>query len=418
MSPAAHVQSPARERAILLTLAAIQFTHVLDFMILMPLGSHLMRTFGASAAQFSILVAVYGLSAAIAGFAGGFVIDRFDRKHALLTLYFGFFLATFACGTAGSYAELLLARCAAGTFGGVAGSVIVAMIGDVFPPERRGRATAWVAAAFPMASIAGVPSGLALANSFNWNAAFFFVASLSALFLALALRVLPRFRSPHAPAHPVRQMAQILKNPIHRRGFWMSAALVFGGGVVVPFIAPSMVANVGIAENRLQYIYLAGGACTFLTTPWFGRLTDRHDKLGVLAWVTLAAAVAVLVLTHLPAASLGVAMLVTAVFMVAMAGRFTPAMAMLNNAVENRYRGGFMSVNSAVQQASGGFGNLAAGALVSTNAGGQLVGYPIAGFVAVACFVLTVIMAARLRAAAPHACRPGRTASVPLGAVE
>ena len=155
------------ERLLLFTLAAVQFTHIMDFMIMMPLGSTLMRVFAIEPDQFSHLVAAYGLAAAVTGFAGGFVLDRFDRKHALLILYSGFALSTLACALAPNYQALLFARLAAGAFGGVSSSVIVAMVGDVIPPNRRGRAMGVVMSAFPIASVLGVPFGLLLAGTSN-----------------------------------------------------------------------------------------------------------------------------------------------------------------------------------------------------------------------------------------------------------
>jgi predicted MFS family arabinose efflux permease len=418
MSTATHAQTPGKERAILLMLTAVQFTHILDYMIIMPLGSHLMRVFGITPGQFSHLVAAYGIAAALTGFTGGFFLDRFDRKLALLTLYTGFGLATLACALAPTYHSLLIARFAAGGFGGVASSVLTAMIGDVIPPARRGRAMGMVGAAFPIASVLGVPLGLLLAEHFEWHAPFFLLGGVSALVLALGIQVLPRLHVVHAPAHPWRQMKAILTHPVHQRGFLLSAALVFAGGSIIPFLAPSMVANVGVPESRLWLIYAAGGVCTFASTPIFGWLSDRHDKLHVLGWLTLAGACVVLILTNLPAAPVGVAMLVTALFMVTMSGRFTPAMAMMANAVEARYRGGFMSVNSAVQQATSGLANITAGALVTSDAAGRLVGYPRVGLISLTFFGLTFYMAWRLRAIAPHAARPGHIAAPGAAAVD
>ncbi len=400
---------PINERMLLAMLAAVQFTHVMDFMIMMPLGSQLMRVFDISPAQFSHLVASYGLSAAVSGLLGGFFLDRFDRRPALLFLYSGFALATLACALAPTFSLLLVARLIAGAFGGVAGSVVVSMVGDVVPPERRGRAMGVVMSAFPLASVLGVPAGLTLAARYEWHAPFFLLAALSAIILGLAYRTLPSLRSSHPAAHPVEQMIAIVTHPIHIKGFMMSAMLVFAGGCIIPFMAPAMVANVGLTEAQLPLIYLAGGAVTFFTTPWFGRLSDRHDKLQVLFWLSICAAVVVMVVTSLPRVSIFVAMALTALFMVAMSGRFSPAMAMLTNAVDGRYRGGFMSVNSAVQQAASGCANVVAGYLVTRSATGQLVGYPRVGLLSVCCFGLTVYLAARLRAAAPHASRPGRS---------
>jgi MFS transporter, DHA1 family, inner membrane transport protein len=418
MSSASHPQTAAKERAILLTLAAVQFTHILDFMIMMPLGPQLMRAFAITPGQFGRLVAAYGLAAAITGFAGGFVLDRFERKRALVILYFGFGLATLACALAPNHHTLFMGRLAAGAFGGVANSVILAMVGDVIPPARRGRGMAFVMSAFPLASIVGVPLGLVLAGEFEWHAPFFLLAALSVPILALAIWVLPRLRVQHVPQHPWKQMSAILSHPIHQRALLLSAMLVFAGGAIVPYFAPSLVANIGVKESQLPWIYVAGGIATLAATPWIGRLSDRCDKLHVLSWLSLGAAVVTLVLTNLSPAPLGVAMLITATFMVTMSGRFSPTMAMITNAVDGRYRGGFMSVNSALQQAASGLANLTASALVTSGAGGRLVGYPRVGLVAVVCFGLTVFLAARLRAAAPHAAKPGSPEAVPAAVLD
>jgi len=210
----AHVQHhklpPGRERATLLTLGAVQFTHVLDFMIMMPLGAQLMHAFGITPAQFSHLVASYGLAAAVSGFAGGFFLDRFDRKRSLLTLYAGFGLATVACGLAPTYETLLLARLAAGAFGGLASSLVTAMVGDFIPPARRGRAMSFVTAAFPVASVVGIPAGLWLAGHFGWHAAFFFLAACAAVNLLIGSLALPHLRTAVHGHQPWQQMRAIL----------------------------------------------------------------------------------------------------------------------------------------------------------------------------------------------------------------
>ena len=395
-------------------LAGVQFTHILDFMIIMPLGSQLMRAFAVSPTKFSWLVAAYALSAAITGFLGGFILDRFERKHALLTLYAGFVLATLACALAPTFWALLAARIAAGACGGVAGSIVTAMVGDVIPPERRGRAMGTVMAAFPLASVLGVPFGITLAGWFEWHAPFFLLAGLSAAVWVTAFKVLPVVVIERHAGSAWRQMSAILRHPVHQRAFALSGMLVFGGGLIIPFMAPTMVANVGLTEQQLPWIYLCGGACTFFTVPWFGRLSDRYDKLHVLFAISILGAVSVLFLTNLPPWPVPAVLVVSTVFFVGMSGRYSPAMAMITNAVEARYRGGFMSVSSSLQQACGGLANLTVGALVTANAGsGRIEGFPRAGYLAVGAFAATVWLARRLRHIAPHAART----LVPPGAV-
>ncbi|MFT3784010.1 MAG: MFS transporter [Nibricoccus sp.] len=396
----------ANEKLVLGILALIQFTHILDFMIMMPLGSHLMRVFSITPGQFSHLVAAYGLSAAVFGFAGGFVLDRFERKHALLTLYTGFSLATLGCALAPTYWMLLIARIAAGACGGVAGSVVTATVGDLIPPERRGRAMSVVMSAFPLASVAGVPCGLWLVNRYEWHAPFFFLSAISAVILFVALKALPHVKSHLAKEHPWVQMRKILTHRIHLRGFMLSAVLVFAGGCVIPFMAPSMVTNAGLHEDQLFLVYLCGGVATFFSTFIIGRLSDRFDKLYVLSSISVLAASTVLIITRLTPSSIVVTLTLSSLFFIGMSGRFAPTMAMITNAVDARYRGGFMSVNSAVQQLSSGLANVTAGLLVTTSSDGRLSGYPNAGYLSLAAFAGTVCLAWWLRAAAPHAAKP------------
>lgn len=399
---------PINERQLLFTLAAVQFTHVMDFMIMMPLGASLMRVFRISPSQFSLLVAAYGIAAATTGFLGGFVLDRFDRRHALLTLYSGFAISTLCCALAPTYHLLMAARLVAGACGGVAGSVVTAMVGDVVPPERRGRGMATVMTAFPLASVFGVPVGILLAGLWQWHAPFFLLSALSAGVFVYARRVLPSITSHRTDAHPVRQMFDIVTRRVHIIGFLLSVVLVFAGGCIIPFMAPSMVANVGLDEKwELPLVYFFGGACAFFTMPWIGRLSDRHDKLHVLAIISVCAIGVALCVVRLKPGPLAGTLTLTTLFFITMSGRFAPAMAMITNAVEARFRGGFMSVNAAVQQAAGGLANIVAGFMITRGVDGRLNGFPRVGWIAAAAFILTVAIASWLRSAAPHAARPG-----------
>jgi predicted MFS family arabinose efflux permease len=411
-----HALTPRREFITLVALATVQFTHVLDFMIMLPLGPQLMRAFDLTPAQFTRLVAAYGLAAALSGLAGGFFLDRIDRKRALLYLYAGFGLATAACGLAPTHNTLLAARLAAGAFGGLSGSMVTAMVGDIIPPARRGRAMGFVMAAFPLSSVLGVPAGLYLTALFGWHAPFFLLAALSTVILLIASFALPHLQTAVARHNPIRQMREIVTHDLHLRAFALTSALVMAGGCIIPFLAPSFVINFGIAESDLPKVYAIGGLATFASTPIVGRLSDRIDRLHLLVGITILAAAVVLFLTHLQSATLPAACAIMAAFMVTMSGRFAPAMAMVTNAVEARYRGGFMSVNSALQQAASGTANILAGVFITSRADGHLAGFPLLGWVSVAFFALTVLFAARLRSAAPHVAQAARPTVPPAAA--
>lgn len=271
----------------------------------------------------------------------------------------------------------------------------------------------YVMAAFPIASVLGVPLGLFLAAEFNWHAPFFLLASCSAVVLAIALAALPPIRTAVHDHQPLRQMREILSHGIHLRAFAVGAVLVIAGGLLIPFIAPSFIANLGLDPRlELPTAYMVGGIATALSTPLVGWLSDHMDRLKLLAIMSIAASVVAVVITRMGHTSLAVASLMMALFMVTMSGRFSPAMTMVTNAVEARYRGGFMSVNAALQQAASAGANILAGLFVTRTANGQLAGLPMLGYAAVGFFFLTVLLAAELRAAAPHVAAPAAKPSV------
>ena len=414
-----HELPKSREVVTLLTLAAVQFTHILDFMIIMPLGAQLMHAFNITPARFSHLVASYGIAAAVSGFAGGFLLDRFDRKRALLVLYAGFGLATLACGLAPSYKLLLFARLAAGAFGGLASSMVTAMIGDFVPPARRGRAMGLVTAAFPVASVLGIPAGLMLAGRFGWHAAFFLLAGCAAMNLVVGSLALPHLRTAVLDHQPWRQMKEIMSHGVHLRAFSVGTMLGMAGGILVPFLAPSFIANLGLNERiELPIAYAVGGVATAISTPVIGWLSDHMDRLRLLMYMSTGAVGVTMVIMRLGPSSVAFASLMMALFMVTMSGRYAPAMTMITNAVEARYRGGFMSINSALQLAANAVASILAGYFVTQAPDGRLEGLPMVGYIATGFFVLTVLFALELRAAAPHVASHVRKRAPPVPPAE
>jgi predicted MFS family arabinose efflux permease len=385
---------------LLLTLAAIQFTHIVDFMIMMPLGPQFMRLFGIGPQQFGFLVSAYTFAAAGSGFLAAFVIDRYDRKRALLALYAGFIGATALCGLAPNYPTLVAARIVAGAFGGVIGALVLSIVADLVPYARRAAATAIVASAFSLASVAGVPAGLWIAARWNWRMPFLVLAVASIPVGLAAARILPPLREHLGTGerrHPLAQARAIFGVPNHWRAFAFTLALMFAGFTVIPFISPYNVANVGVAESDLALLYFAGGLATLFTSIAIGRLADRHGKVRVFTLIALGSLAPILLTTHLPRVPLAAAVASSVLFFVLVTGRFGPGMALVTGGAEPRLRGSFMSFNASIQQFGAGLAALTSGLIVGRAADGALTGYGTVGWLAAGCTLLAIWLARRIR---------------------
>jgi predicted MFS family arabinose efflux permease len=392
---------PEKERVLLYVLAAIQFTHILDFMIVMPLGPRLMEIFRITPSQFGLIVSTYTFSAGLFGLIAAWFIDRFDRKRALLWLYAGFALGTLACALAPNYPLLVVARFLAGGFGGVTSATILAIIGDAIPPKRRGEAMGTLFSSFSLASIAGVPAGLFLANHLGWHAPFYLLAGLSVAIIFMAASVLPTMRDhlSRERGRPWEDMKVVLSRSNHWNAFALTVVMTMAGFMIIPYLSPSLVANVGIRNEELPYIYLFGGAATFFSMRWIGRLSDRLGLLKVFVTVSILAMFPIVIISHLPVVPLWTALIVSTCFMVFTSGRFIPGMAMVTNSVEARYRGSFMSINSALQQFASGMASIVAGAIIVAGSGGRLERYGAVGFLGAGCIVASIFLAKKLKAA-------------------
>lgn len=398
--------SPRRERWLLALLAGIQVTHIMDFMVMMPLGPQFMRLFGISPASFGFLVSAYTFSAGAVGFLGGLVVDRYDRRRLLLVLYAGFALATLACAAAQDYATLLAARLAAGAFGGVLGSTVFAIVADVVPEARRGTAMGVVMSAFSLSAVAGVPLGLTVAAHFGWRATFVLLAVISALMLVAAWRIVPALAG-HLAADrrlkPFAQLTAIFGERRHWGAFALTLTLTLAAFAVVPYIAPYWVGNVGLAESDLAIIYLAGGAATFFTSRWLGRLADRHGKRRVLVAVCLLSVIPILMVTHAPPMPLALALTFSTPFFVLVPGRMVPAMALVSAVPVPALRGSFMSYNSVMQHLAMGLGAAASGLVIGRTEAGALTHFGAVGWGAVAITGVAILLSAYVAAPAPQA---------------
>ena len=391
--------SPRAERLFLITLAGIQFSHILDFMIMMPLGPILMNTFGIGTHEFGLLVASYSFSAAISGVLAATFVDLFERKRLLLISFVLFALSTLACGLATNYAMLMVARGLAGAFGGVMGAMVQTMIGDVIPYARRAKASGLVATAFSISTVAGVPFSLWLANLVNWRAPFIVIAALSLVFILVGLRILPELRhhlNKEQRSHLFSASFAVLGDANHLRALLYSALIIFSGFTVIPYITVYAVNNIEISQQNIPIIYLAGGAATFFSARFIGYWADKYGKVEIYRAVALATIVPLLLVTHLGVVPLWLWVTCTTIFFVLVSERMIPAMAIISSASQPNLRGTFMSLNGTVQSLAMGLATTLAGFIITLDGAGKIVGYQNVGYVAVAANLLAVVFVSRI----------------------
>ncbi|AXE96135.1 MFS transporter [Paraburkholderia sp. 22099] len=394
--------STKHERRLLWLLALTQFTVIMDFMVMMPLGPQIMHAFSITPAAFATAVSAYSWCSGLSGLFAATYIDRFNRRRLLLTVYALFALSNLACALADSFALLLAARAFAGITGGVLGSVIMAIVSDVIPVERRGAATGTIMTAFSLAAIAGVPAGVMLGAHFSWAAPFFLLVALSLIVWFAGRQLVPSLaehlnRRQPALGEVLPDLWRLLSNPRHLNAFALTFMMMVANMLVIPFISPVLVANHGVAPAQLSWLYMAGGAATFFTSRRVGRLADQFGTRRVFRIAVVLSFLPVLLMTHLPDLPFYGLLLLFPFFMVLVSSRMVPMQALLTTVPEPAHRGAFLSANSALQALGTGCGAWLGGLMLGSSPGGQVIGYGTAGWAAVGVASLGVFWISRVR---------------------
>ncbi|WP_345816225.1 MFS transporter [Paraburkholderia sp. PREW-6R] len=415
--------STKHERRLLWLLALTQFTIIMDFMVMMPLGPQIMHAFSITPAAFATAVSAYSWCSGLSGLFAATYIDRFDRRRLLLTVYALFAASNLACALADSFALLLVARAFAGITGGVLGSVIMAIVGDVIPVQRRGAATGTIMTAFSLAAIAGVPAGVMLGAHYTWAAPFFLLVALSLLIWSVGWKLVPSLaehlnRRQPTLAQVLPDLWRLLSNPRHLNAFVLTFMMMVAHMLVIPFISPVLVANHGVKPEQLSWLYMAGGAATFFTSRQVGKLADRFGTRRVFRIAALLACLPVLFVTHLPNLPFYGLVIFFPFFMVLMSGRMVPMQALLTTVPEPARRGAFLSANSALQALGTGCGAWLGGLMLGNAPCGQIAGYGTVGWTAVAVAIFGVLWVSRVRGAQTKTPpRAGALPTEPVGEV-
>lgn len=362
---------------VLAILAAIQFMHIVDFMVIMPLAKKFEEMFHITTNQFGWLVSSYTLAAFFSGIGATFFIDRISRKSSLMIGFSGFIAGNLLCAIAPGFDTFLAARVVTGAFGGLLSGVTFSIIGDLIEPAKRGRATGILMMAFSVAAVIGVPAGIWLANGFFLQLPYYLIAAGSTIILGFAWIRMPALRDHlFGPrSNVVGQIRAVLADKKHQKLYLMMVFHFVAGFSIIPYIAGFMQKNNGVTDSQLPVIYLTGGIATIISSPIVGWLSDRYGNVRIYSFVSLLASIPFLLVTYEWTRVFPVLMIFTVLFFVFVSGRMVPAMALLNNAVAPAYRGTFMSLNGSVQQLAMSLGAIAASFIIYAPPGKPIQNY-------------------------------------------
>ncbi|MBL8032607.1 MAG: MFS transporter [Leptospiraceae bacterium] len=383
------------EKFLIAILTILQFTVILDFMVLSPLGAILMPALTITPQQFGWVVSAYAFSAGASGLLAAGFADRFDRKRMLLVFYAGFLGGTVLCGIAPDYYTLLGARIVTGIFGGVISSICFAIVTDIFAMQMRGRVMGFLQMAFASSQVLGIPVGLYAANKLGWHSPFLLIVALGlpvGFIIVTYMRPVDSHLHLRIDRHPLHHLLTTVSNPRYLRGFAATTLLATGGFMLMPFGSAFGTGNLGLSVDDLPTLYMVTGITAMVAGPIAGKLSDSLGKYRVFVAGSALGMVLVLFYTNLDKSPLWLVMLITAALFAAITARIVGASSLMSGVPAPQDRGAFMGVSSAFQQISGGIASAVAGAIVIKTPAGILERYDILGFVVVAAMAVTIIM--------------------------
>jgi len=380
---------------VIAVLAFLQFSVILDFMIISPLGAMMMPTLHINPQQFGLAVSSYAFSAGVSGLLAAGFADRFDRKRLLLFFYAGFILGTLLCALATTFPLLLLARIVTGLFGGVIGSVVLAIATDLFPLQMRGRVMGFIQTAFAASQVLGLPAGLYFANHWDWHAPFFAIIAVAVpagLVIALKMKPVAAHLTLHQEHSPWMHLIHTLTEPRYRLAFILTMLLPTGGYMLMPFGTAFIVENVGLPMSTLPTIYLVTGLCTVFVGPLVGKASDSFGKFNTFCFGSLLTILMVVIWTNIGPVSLATVIVVNVLMFIGIFSRMIPSQALLTAIPEMTKRGAFNAVSASLQQVAGGVSAAVAGAVIIQLPGGALGHFDWVGYIVMSVAMVSLVL--------------------------
>lgn len=388
------------QKIVIFMLAMTQFTVILDFMIMSPLGDMLMKSLSLTPAKFGVAVSAYAFSAGISGLLTAGFADKYDRKKLLLFFYTGFIIGTVACGLAHSYAFLLSARIVTGLFGGVIGSISMAIVTDLFALQQRGRVMGFLQMGFGASQVLGVPISLWLANFWGWESPFLLTAGVALIVAVVILLKMKPVREHLALQHDRSAIAHLwstVANRDYRIGFTATALLSIGGFMMMPFGSAFAINNLGVTPERLPVLFMVSGVCSLLIMPIIGKLSDRLSKFKIFAFASIWMMVVCVLYTNQSNIPFWLVIIFNIVMMMGIMGRMVPSVALTSAIPDMADRGAFMSINASLQQIAGGVAAAISGIIVVQKTKfSPLEHYDTVGYVIVGVSLLGIVLMYRV----------------------
>ena len=388
----------AYQKFVILILAITMFTVVLDFMVMSPLGDILMKSLDIKPSHFGLAVSAYAFSAGISGLLTAGFADRYDRKKLLLFFYSGFIVGTMLCGIANTYPLLVGARIITGLFGGVIGSVAMAIVADLFDLQHRGRVMGYMQMGFGASQVLGIPIGLYLSNLWGWHAPFLWIGVMAivvAMLIAFKLKPLTKHLAVQRDTSALTHLIHTVAKKDYRVGFTATALLSIGGFMMMPFGSAFAINNLGITQHQLPILFMVAGISSLIIMPLIGKLSDRVDKFKIFMFASMWMVAMVIIYTNLSVTPLLVVVILNVLMMAGIMSRMVPSSALITGIPAMADRGAFMSVNSSLQQIAGGLAAAVAGMIVvqkdkfSPLEHYNTLGYIIVGISAISVFLLS-----------------------------
>jgi predicted MFS family arabinose efflux permease len=388
------------QKLVIFLLAITQFTVILDFMIISPLGDMLMKSLSLKPSSFGIAVSAYAFSAGLSGLLTAGFADRFDRKKLLMFFYIGFIIGTIFCGLATTFAELVAARIVTGLFGGVIGSISLAIITDMFSLQQRGRVMGFIQMGFGASQVLGVPIGLYVANLWNWEATFWMVAGLAvaiAIVIASMLKPVTGHLAVQNDKSAFMHLWHTVAKRKHRIGFTSTALLSIGGFMMMPFGSAFAINNLKITYTQLPLLFMISGISSLIVMPIIGRLSDRINKFKIFAFASVWMMFMCVVYTNLSVTSFWIVICLNILMMMGIMSRMVPSSALTSAIPDLEDRGAFMSINSSLQQIAGGVAAAVAGLIVvQKDKMSPLENYNIVGYLIVVISIISILLMYRV----------------------